>query len=233
MRVRVWLAVMLLLVLVPAAARAQDRQQGAFWMLTQVNAPLGRGLSANLMVQNRLVQDLAAPGIGIYQRTVVRPWVSWVLPHRIEIALGYDAHIFENPSKFTEHRAWQRIGISRDFGRIGAMTHFWLEERFFPSSSEVAWRGRFLIGGWLELPHEFAAVVRNEFFVNFNATNIIQRTNLGEDQFFAGVNRPIGKYMRVETGYLLQYLDSDAGGDIYNHTLMVGVALRTPSFDLF
>ena len=232
-RARVALVILSLVVWIPSTAKAEDLNQGAFWMVSQVNAPLGRGLSANLMVQNRLVQDRLFPDAGVYQRTVVRPWLAWMLPHRIEIAVGYDAHIFENPLQFTEQRAWQRIGISRDFGRFGAITHFWLEERFFPRSSEVAWRGRFLIGAWLELPHRYTLIVRNEFFVNLNTTNLIRRTNLGEDQFFIGVNRALGRHLQVEAGYLLQYLDPAPGFEIYNHTLVVGVAFRTPSFNVF
>ena len=91
----------------------------------------------------------------------------------------------------------------------------------------MAWRGRFQIGGSLELPRDFGLVLRNEFFVDLNETARIRRRGLGEDQLFAGVNHPLGRWLSIEVGYLMQYLDK-RGPDVFNHTLMIGFSARTP-----
>ena len=94
-------------------------------------------------------------------------------------------------------------------------------------------RGRFLVGALLELPREFNFVARNEFFFNFNTTDVVRRKGLGEDRLFAGVNRPFGRHLRLELGYQMQYLNPLPRIDIYKHTLLFGVTVRTPqAFDL-
>lgn len=174
------------------------------------------------MVQNRWVRDIDS-----YERTVVRPWISFDWTERIELAVGYDGHHFENPLSTLENRAWQRIAYHHDFGGPALFTHFWLEERFFENTDSVAWRGRFQIGGLLDLPHDYQIVVRNEFFVDFNETTRIRHRGLGENHIFAGVRRPIRSWLGMEIGYLMQYLDRRSR-DVFNHTLIIGFSFTTP-----
>lgn len=204
-------------------AQAEDRNDAALWTVNQIAIPLDERLTAHLMVQNRWTRSLDS-----YERTVVRPWLSFDWNERITFALGYDAHEFENPVHALENRAWQRIAYHHDFGVPTLLTHFWLEERFFQGSSKVAWRGRFLVGASFELPANFGAVIRNEFFVDLNETSRIRRTGLGENQFWIGLNHPLGQWVKVELGYLMQFLDRK-GPDQFNHGLTIGFALRTPS----
>ena len=44
----------------------------------------------------------------------------------------------------------------------------------------------------------------------------------------------VDRHLRLELGYQMQYLDPLGVIDIYNHTLLFGVAVRTPqALDLF
>ena len=223
-----WLATCALMLFTPRIAEAESRHDGALWSVNQIAIPLDERLTGHLMVQNRWVQDIES-----YERTVVRPWLSFDWSERIAVSLGYDAHEFENPIDQLENRAWQRIAYRRDLGIPTLLTHFWLEERFFQGSNKIAWRGRFLVGASFELPANFGAVIRNEFFVNLNETSRVQKTGLGENQFWVGLNHPVGQWVKVELGYLMQFLDRK-GPDQFNHGLTIGFALRTPSLqDLF
>lgn len=214
--------------LLPIDAWAEDRNDAALWLVNQVAVPLDERFAFHLMVQNRWVDDLDE-----YQRTVIRPWLSFDWTDHVELAVGYDAHNFEEPRSFLENRAWQRIAYHYDFGVPSLFTHFWLEERFFEDTSAVAVRGRFQIGGSLELPQDFGLVVRNEFFVDLNQPSPIRRVGLGEDHLFVGLSHPLGRWLRVEAGYLMQYLDRP-GPDTFNHTFVLGFSATTPALrDLF
>jgi len=215
-------------VLLPATAGARDDNDAGIWIMNQIAVPLDERVAAHVMVQNRWVDN-----VDTYQRTVVRPWLSFDWTEQVELSLGYDAHFFENPVDTTENRAWQRITFKHDFGVPTVFTHFWLEERFFERSDEVAWRGRFQLGGSVELPMDFAFVLRNEWFVDLNKTPRIRRTGLGENHFALAINHPLGRWLRIETGYTLQYVDLP-GTDAFNHFWVVGFSATTPALtDLF
>ena len=62
----------------------------------------------------------------------------------------------------------------------------------------------------------FGLVLRNEWFVNLNTTPMVRRTGLGENQFAVTFNHPLGRWLQIETGYTLQYVDL-AGPDVFNH----------------
>lgn len=209
-------------------ARSETRDEGALWLVNQVEMPIDDRFGVHLMVQNRWVDDVET-----YERTVVRPWLSFLATDRVELALGYDAHEFENPNDSLENRAWQRIAYRHPVGPGSLFTHFWLEERFFDDSDSVAWRGRFQVGGSLPLPADFDWTLRNEFFFNLNDTPVIRRTGLRENHLYTGFGHPLGESFRIEAGYLMQYRDI-RGIDLFDHTFVLGLSARTPALlDLF
>jgi hypothetical protein len=60
------------LVLLPLMAGAQDRSNGSLCLVNQVAVLIDERISLRLMVQNRWIEDFDT-----YQRTVVRPWLSY------------------------------------------------------------------------------------------------------------------------------------------------------------
>lgn len=212
----------LLAAIAPFSVRAEDRNDGALWTVSQVAVPLDERFAVHMMVQNRWVEN-----IDTYQRTVLRPWISFDWTERVELALGYDRHEFENPFNAYEDRAWQRIAYNHPFGDAKLLTHLWMEQRFFQGTDSVAVRARFMFGASHPLPLDFGVVVRNEFFVDLHGTSIIRRAGLGEDQLYAGINHPLGRWATVEVGYLMNYLDR-RGPDQFNHALLIGLSVKTP-----
>ena len=212
----------IVLLAVACSARA-DQDDAALWIVNQVSVPVSERWSVNLMTQARIIRE-----IGTYERSVVRPWVAVKLPWNFEAAVGYDAHLFENPRSLLESRGWQRLGYEHDWGRFKTQVHFWQEERFIEGDDEVAWRSRFLVGATVPLPYSLTGVVRNEFFINLNKTDRIRDLGLGENQFFAGFRRRVTPWLRVDVGYLMQFLERP-DRDVYNHGLLLGFSITTPS----
>ena len=220
-------ALALMLLLAPAeGVRAKDRHEGAAWLVNQIAVPLSERFSFHTMVQNRWIDD-----VDYYERTVVRPWFAFEWTEHVGLALGYDRHEFKDG--LDEDRAWQRIeyrhGLEETrFGEPTLFTHFWLEERFFERTKRISWRGRFQIGGSLELPSGFGFLLRNEFFVDFNETSRVRKTGLGENQLYAGFFHPLTDWLRFDVGYLMQYRDQKEQ-DLYDHGVSLGFSIRTPS----
>lgn len=219
---RIVFVVFLTSLIAPLPARAEDRNDGALWTVSQIGVPLSERFAVHMMVQNRWVED-----IDTYQRTVLRPWLSFDWTDRVELAIGYDRHEFENPFNAYEDRAWQRIAYQHPLGDARLLTHLWMEQRIFQRTDSVANRARFMFGVSHPLPLDFGMVVRNEFFVDLHGTSIIRRAGLGEDQFYAGVNHSLGRWATLDVGYLMNYLDR-RGPDQFNHALLIGLSLATP-----
>ncbi len=219
---RVGYVVLLLCIFLPLTSQAEDRNDGALWTVSQIAVPLDERFAVHMMVQNRWFKNIDS-----YERTVLRPWISFDWTERIELALGYDRHEFENPVDRHEDRAWQRIAYRHPLRDATLLTHFWMEERFFQGSSTVAYRARLMFGATHPLPHDFGILIRNEFFVDLHGTSRVRRAGLGEDQLYAGINHPLGRWVNLDMGYLMIYLDRK-GPDQFNHALLLGLSIKTP-----
>lgn len=210
----------------PSDASNDDVQAAAIWLVNEISMPLGERLSFHLMLQNRWTDDV----VDAYERTVLRPWAAVALPHRTEIAVGYDLHEFA-PSVAAddrEHRAWQRVAWApKPWSRVSFPLHFWLEERFFDGAGDVAVRGRFNVGVHVDLAYEVDMLVRNEFFVNFNSTSRVPSVGFGENQFVVGFLRPLGRGVKLQLGYLQQYRETN-GRDRFDHAAVAGFVWQTP-----
>ena len=205
----------------PRLSHAIDHDAG-IWVVNQAAVPLGEGFAFHVMLQNRWSDEVER-----YERTLVRPWISYSWPDRGHIAAGYDLHEFEEPDSW-EHRAWQRFAIQHPLESVTLLAHFWMEERFFQNTNDVAFRARFSAGASVNLSDDYSVVVRNEIFIDLNGTSRIRNAGLGENQIVATLRRNLPGNLRFEVGYLQQYLDRRGNADIYKHFVTVGFSLRTP-----
>lgn len=206
---------------VTGTARADDQDAGV-WFVNQISLPLGERLALNAMLQNRWSDEVER-----YERTVVRPFVSYTWPERGHVALGYDLHEFEQPDRW-EQRAWQRFGIERRIERATLLAHVWLEQRFFQNTNDVAVRARINAGTSIDLGRDFGLLLRNEIFFDLNGTSRIRNAGLGENQLVLALNRRLPGGLRFEIGYLQQHVDRRGGDDLFNHFVMTGFAWRSP-----
>ncbi len=206
---------------VARVSHAEDHDAGV-WLVNQVAVPLGDRLSVHAMLQNRWNDEVEH-----YERTLVRPWISYAWPERGHVALGYDHHEFEGPDRW-ERRAWQRLAVQKPLERFALLAHVWLEERFFQDTDDVAVRARFNAGVSFELDADTAVVVRDEIFFDLNGTSRIRNAGLGENHLVAALSRKLPGDLVFEVGYLQQYVDRRGNADVYTHFLMTGFSWRAP-----
>lgn len=206
----------------PRISNAEDHDAGV-WLVNQFAVPLGERLSFHTMLQGRWSDEIEQ-----YERTLVRPWISYAWPDGGHVALGYDFHEFENPVHRWEHRAWQRFAVGHPIEPFTLQAHVWLEERFFQNTNDVAVRARFNAGASVDLGNDFALLLRDEVFFDLNGTSRIRNAGLGENQLVLALSRALPGGLRFEVGYLQQYLDRRGPDDLVNHFVMTGFSLRTP-----
>lgn len=202
-------------------AIAIDHDAGV-WLVNQAVVPLGERLAVHGMLQSRWSDEVER-----YERTVVRPWISYAWPERGHVALGYDLHEFESPDRW-EQRAWQRFAMTHPLERFDLLAHVWIEERFFQNTNDVAVRARFNVGASFDLGDDTGLLLRNEFFFDLNGTSRIRNAGFGENQLVVSLSRKLPGNLVFEVGYLQQYLDRRANADVFNHFLMTGFSWRAP-----
>ena len=112
----------LVLLQAPPAQSAED--DAGLWATLALSGEFAGPVRGNLMVQPRFADD-----IGELERFVVRPSVSIELPRSVTVALGYDAHLIDNPRNATEHRIWQQVALDVPLGSLGLHHRLRLEER--------------------------------------------------------------------------------------------------------
>jgi hypothetical protein len=66
----------------------------------------------------------------------------------------------------------------------------------------------------------------NELFVAFNSPTAAVPSGFDQNRAFAGVNIQLGAYLRIETGYLNNYVNRVAPKDgLMNHAGLLGIYL--------
>ena len=77
----------------PNVSSAQDHDAG-IGLINQFQVPLGERLSIHGMLQNRWTED-----VDTYERTLVRPWISYALEDGGHVTADYHFHEFESPDR--------------------------------------------------------------------------------------------------------------------------------------
>lgn len=201
-------------------------------------------LRAWVEVQPRFVDDadhlgfvLWRPALGYYVTDWLTAWVGYAFVER------------HYPSYGAEHRIWEQLQASGrllEAPRLDGAVRLRLEQRMQEGEDPVAHRLRLLVRGSIPLgdpgPPGFYAVVWNEVFVGFNTThwgkppgveggrttaNAI--SGLDQNRSFVGLGFAALRQVRVEAGYLFQYVHTRGDRDDFgNHILSVTLWLEVP-----
>lgn len=207
----------------PAAAADQD---GQLWIASVNTARLAARWDAMFEVQTRTQLEASTEG-----QRFLRPSITWRGPRRTLLTVGY---LYARDTRAsgrvtTEHRPWQQLitPIAGTEGRTRLDSRTRLEQRFLVGERDVAWRARQLTR--LETPLAGSrgpgALLWNETFLNLDSARWGPRRGIEQVRWFAGLNVPLTGRVRIEPGYLNQWLIRP-GQDHVNHAAVAFVFAR-------
>lgn len=184
----------------------------------------GLHVEAQLRMNNELDQSL---------QNAYRGGVMYFLSPKEHLTLGYALVHTYSPSldKFaTENRLWEQYQINNKW-RKNTMTHrLRLEQRWVEqlatNTTEYQNRFRYLNRNLFHLTHfnsnkdELYAVVQDEVFLTVG-DNKINSTFMDQNRFLVGLGLNHKSTMRLELGYMNQFVTSSSGSDTMNHIISV------------
>jgi hypothetical protein len=212
------IALPLLLIATPALAQRTDDQ---LWL--QANGTMKTGEHSEATVESIVRFGDRAKGLS---HTEIGGLYTWKIG-KIELAIGY-RHVEDfNDGRELPNEERLRQHIIVPLG-AGFTTRLRLEQRFYSAGPDIGHRFRgqlryvlpFTRGG-LGL---FAA---HETFLNLNDTGWGQRSGIERMRNSIGLGAPIGKQLRIETGYMNQYRFGRNGArDQMDHIASLTLMLR-------
>jgi hypothetical protein len=203
----------------PAApAVAQDDFQQWLTLSAKVD------LSARLAVQNELVSRFSDDRGGLYEieNSLL---LGYKLPGKVTLWAGYVHNPNYAAGDFTvmERRAREQVTVD-DFAKIGAASlsaRLRLEQRWREGAVGTAWRVRPYIKLAVPLGSKTAPTlnVTAEPFINLATTAFQSVEGLERSRSAIALSFPIGKGVKLETGYLNQHRFVRGGPDTDDHAI--------------
>lgn len=199
-------------------AQAQDDAQA--WGAVLANGAVRGDVFLWLEAQARATDDLGGGG-----QFILRPAIGARIAPDAHAVAGY-AYVRtdpENGAGSDEHRLWQQVQFAPFRHAGGApkiISRTRLEQRMFEGRDDTGWRLRQLVRFQTPIAREGTvhAIAFTEGFFNFNSTDWGARDGVDQWRTFIGVGLPIAPGVRLEPGYLNQYVFR-AGEDRVNHVL--------------
>lgn len=167
-----------------------------------------------------------ADGFG---QSLVRPGVGYQLGESATLWAGY-AWIHTSPEAtpaFDEHRIWQQATWSNEGCGSSLSYRSRLEQRFVETGSDTGWRFRQLFAARrpLALAPRLTLVAWDEIFMNLNDTDWGAVDGFDQNRAFAGLGFKADPRspVRIEAGYLNQYVHRSTAADASNHLLSINL----------
>jgi len=156
-------------------------------------------------------------------QSIVRPGFGYDLSKRSTLWLGY-GWIYSDPAgtdAYDEHRIWQQYTWAKDYAANNFFLRSRLEQRFLETGDDVGWRFRqfFKVSYPFSFEPRLTLAAYEEVFVNFNDTDWGAEAGFDQNRLFAGLGWTLDreKHVRVELGYLNQFIHRPTRSDEMNH----------------
>jgi hypothetical protein len=170
-------------------------------------------------------------------QSLLRAGAQYFFKPNLNVTLGYayvntyTANAFDY---FTEHRIWEQLIYSQNFGKTNMTHRLRLEQRFVENlASEL---GEYFKGHRLRYfnrtifplgkkqPPKAAPylALQNEVFVNF-ASDDINKNFFDQNRLLVALGILHQKHTRLEIGYMNQFINPASGENVTNHILHFSV----------
>jgi Protein of unknown function (DUF2490) len=212
-----------LLILVTSASRAETDDDNRIWLNLNAQGKLAiEGFNWFAELQPRWRNN----GRELDQ-LLARPAIFYKLSERSSLWLGY-ANVQTRTTrsgKTEEHRIWQQFSYTFKLGTVALQSRTRLEQRMLDTGDDIGHRLRQMVR--LTMPLEkapkFSLIGSNEVFVNLNAPDWGVRPGFDQNRLFFGVGYSVNSKLRLEAGYLNQYVNT-AAIDRRNHVLSTSLS---------
>jgi len=148
-----------------------------------------------------------------FDQIIIRPAVYYAVSKQSSIWAGY-AHVVTDPSgrsSFDEHRIWQQfLHNFQPIGSVSIQSRTRLEQRFIENSDDTGHKVRQMLRLTMpsKLNPQLTWVAYDEYFHNLNQTDYGARRGFDQNRAFVGVNWAFKPSLRLEVGYLNQYINN-------------------------
>lgn len=164
-----------------------------------------------------------------FDQVLIRPAVLYDFNKQTSAWLGY-ANVITDPAgrkSFEEHRIWQQILHNfSPIGEIKIQSRTRLEQRFIENSHKTGHKIRQILRVTAPsgISPRLLLVAYDEYFLNLNDTDYGAERGFDQNRAFVGVNWALDNQMKLEVGYLNQYVNgkrTDAMNHVLSGTLFV------------
>lgn len=211
--------------LYPLQSPAVEEDAGG-WVAAFATKPINERWIAYAEGQLRYGDDISR-----LSQTLWRPAIGYRLSPELSLWGGY-AYVTTaraGAEDTQEHRVFQQVlwNVGEVFGaKVTSRTR--LEQRWVDPGDDTGWRFREFVR--LEKPLQsqagLDAVGYLEGFFHLNDTDWGAESGLDQTRLFAGLGHDIASGLRLEGGYLNQYINSPRGSDRMNHILSLNLFLN-------
>lgn len=229
MAIRIAAICCLTTILTPRAALAQTTNDAGLWTALFANGDLNfKSADAPWRWwfdgQLRWFDDF--DGFG---QSLVRPGMGYKLTDKVTLWSGYAWIHTESGSAppFEEHRAWEQVTWTHKFDPTTLDLRSRLEQRFVETGDDTGMRFRQMVAVRrpIGFAPQFTLVGWDEVFFHLNDTDWGATSGFDQNRAFLGLGwRPSPEHTwRIEAGYLNQFIDRAAAGEVSNHLLSVNL----------
>jgi hypothetical protein len=158
-----------------------------------------------------------------FDQVLIRPAVLYDFNKQTSAWLGY-ANVITDPAgrkSFEEHRVWQQILHNfTPMGEVKIQSRTRLEQRFIENSHKTGHKIRQMLRVTVPsgISPRLLLVAYDEYFLNLNDTDYGAERGFDQNRAFVGVNWALDHHMKLEMGYLNQYVNGQRT-DQMNHVL--------------
>lgn len=205
-------------------ALAEEDMQG--WAAATATVPVDDRVVVWLEGQGRFSDEVSRLG-----QLLIRPGIGYRVSPSTTLFAGY-TYVRTSPrggAVTTEHRIWQQaswraIGDGKGVTVSGRTR---LEQRFVHGTGDVGVRFRQLMRVTAPIDRQGTQIVGwTEGFFGLNDTQAGQRTGFDRMRNFAGISLPVTATMRLEPGYMNEFISRRGTDDRANHIASVTMNLN-------
>lgn len=150
------------------------------------------------------------------------------LTDRLSLGAGYTWLYYYQPRDRQESQPFQQAQYVHPLGRWSITHRTRIEERLLEDAANPVVRHRQLVRVRRPLGKSpWYLTASNELFFNYNGTAGGPRSGIDQDRVYAAVGRSLGRFVRVEGGYMLQWINRQPPTvDVMNHIIHISLFIQ-------